>query len=91
MKQKKSQYADVPAVPPKKVAGKNPVGAVGLGVIVPRMVPETGGISHGFGPQAHQFGTPHIPGSHGYGHPHHARKGHLRMSGSTKAHRIGAK
>lgn len=81
----------MPAVPGKKVAGTNPVGTIELGGQTPRQVPPGGGASHGFGPQEHQFGTPHVKGAHGYGHPPHARKGHERLSGDPLAHRIGKK
>lgn len=88
-KQRKSQYSNVPSVPAKQVAGTPSVGSVALGTITPRIVPEGGGTSHGFGPQIHQFGTPHVRGSHGYGHPPKARKGHVRLSGNPLAHHLG--
>lgn len=91
MPKKKSPYASVPSVPDKVVAGKNPVGGVELGDTKPRIVPEGGGASHGFGPQSHQFGTPHVRGAHGYGHPSKARKGSVRLSGNPLAHQIGKK
>lgn len=91
MKQRKLPFANVPAVPNKKVAGANPIGTVALGGETPRIVPAGGGISHGFGPQEHEFGTPHVRGSHGYGHPPKARKGSIRLSGDPGAHRIGKK
>ncbi len=88
---KKPAYPKGLAVPKKVVAGSNAVGGVELGGMNPRMVPEATGISHGFGPHEKQFGTPHIKGAHGYGHPLKARKGHLRMSGSPSAHQVGRK
>lgn len=91
MKQRKLPYANLPAVPGKVIAGANPVGSVELGGQVPRTVPPGGGASRGLGPQEHQFGTPHVRGSHGYGHPPKARKGHERLSGDPLAHRIGRK
>lgn len=91
MKRRASSYASLPAVPGKVVAGTNPVGSVALGGQTPRIVPPGGGASHGFGPQEHQFGTPHVKGSHGYGHPPKARKGHERLSGNPLAHRVGKK
>lgn len=91
MKKQKDFYPSTPAVPAKEIAGANPIGVVGLGATKPRIVPEGGGASHGFGPAAHQFGTPHVKGAHGYGHPPKARKGHERLSGDPLAHRIGKK
>ena len=90
-KQRKLPFANLPAVPGKKIASVNPVGSVGLGGQTPRQVPPGGGVSHGFGPAERQFSTPHVKGSHGYGHPIKARKGHERLSGDPLAHRIGKK
>lgn len=91
MPKKKSPYASLPAVPPKTVAGESPMPGSELGKATPPMVPESGGASHGFGPQVHQFGHPHIKGAHGYGHPLKARHGHERLSGNPLAHRVGKK
>lgn len=91
MSKRKSPYASTPAVPEKVIAGKNPVGTVDLGSMISPTVPKEEGASHGFGPQVHQFGTPHIKGSHGFGHPLKAKHGHLRMSGNPLAHRLGKK
>lgn len=91
MKRKQGFYSTEPVVPAKKIAGENPVGGVTLGTMNPRMVPEATGASHAFGPHEREFGTPHVKGAHGWGHPPHARKGHERLSGDPLAHRIGKK
>ena len=48
---KKSSYAQIPAVPAKKVAGTNPVGKVAVGSGKPGIVPEKAGFSRGLTPK----------------------------------------
>ena len=91
MAKKEGFYRQTPAVPDKKIAGTNPIGAVVIiGGMKPPTVPQRHlGTTHAFGPQARQIRPKHV--AHGYGHPEHAKKGHLRMSGNPGAHQIGVK
>lgn len=91
MPKRKGFYASELDVPAKKAAGANPIGTVALGAETPPIVPKKEAVVHGLGPQVHQFHYPHTKGVHGYGHPQKAHVGHLRLSGSPKAHRVGGK
>lgn len=77
MAKKHGIYANGLPVPQKAKADKNPYPGpiIGLDVFtqVPRLEPRLGGFSS----------------AHGYGHAPKSRPGHLRTSGSPKAHRIG--
>ena len=41
--------------------------------------------------EPHKMGPGHVSGSHGFGHGSERRHGHLRLSGHSKAHRIGSR
>jgi len=77
---KKAYYSTVPHVPQKKIADRNPVGAVTLGPDLPKMVPHTPGSIKSFGDK---------PKPHHYGHGVRQHKGALRISGHAGAHQVG--
>lgn len=87
----KKFYSQTPAVPASEIAGKNPIPGPGVGNYSSPTVPETPGVMHGVGTLSKPFRPGHVKGSHGYGHPPHAMKGHYRLSGKADAHRIGQK
>lgn len=91
MANKKSIYAKTLAVPGKKIAGTNPVGAqTAVGGLTPPMVPAKSAVLHGLGPVTKPIREPQVKGSHGFGHVAKLKQGHLRMSGNPAAHRVGA-
>ena len=90
MAKQKGIYATEPHAKPKKIANRNPVGDVQVGV-TPVTVPEKAGMAHGIGPVTQPFGHPSVRGAHGFGHVAHMKHGHLRLSGLESAHRLGAK
>ncbi len=89
MPKKAEFYSKTPVVPAKKLAGTNPMPGPQVGVLGPPTVPERPGAIHGLGTPTKHFGHPNVKGSHGWGHVASERKGHLRISGSPKAHQIG--
>ncbi len=92
MPRKKGFYSQTPAVSKKVMAGENPIAGPELGAMTPPTVPQRHeGATHAFGPQIHQVRPPSVKGAHGWGHLPHEKKGHLRMSGSSKAHQVGRK
>lgn len=83
MPQKKSFYAQTPAVKAKKIAGVNPVGSVEHpGARHLKMVP-------GYSAKKPPGRTTGLGVPHGYGHPPHAKQGHLRLSAHPGAHQVG--
>jgi hypothetical protein len=75
-------------IPGKK--GTNPFGTVELGSAQVPTVPTPTGEIHGLGPHPKPFRKTFVKGAHGYGHLAKHREGHLRVSGSESAHRLGA-
>lgn len=88
---KKGIYSKTPVVPAKQIAGTNPISGPGIGGGEPRTVPQAQPTIHGFDMPAHTFRMPAVKGSHGFGHVARMKQGHLRMSGSPSAHRVGSK
>ena len=86
----KKFYSQAPAVPAGEIAGKNPIPGPSLGSYASPTVPQEPGKAHGIGGLAKPFRPAHVKGSHGYGHPPHARKGLFRLSGHPNAHQLGA-
>jgi len=87
----KGLYATEPVAPGKKVANKNPVGSPEpVGNFRSPTVPEHAGQLHGLGPISKPFRQHQVKGAHGYGHVGGQKQGHLRLSGYTDAHRLGA-
>lgn len=87
----KKFYSQTPVVSEKQIAGKNPIAGPGVGNLTSPTVPEKPATVHGLGTPAKNFPHGQVPGAHGYGHPPHARKGHYRLSGNPKAHKLGSK
>lgn len=85
----KSPYSQTPVVPASEIAGKNPIPGPGVGGYASPTVPQKTGTIHGLGTLEKPFGAGHVKGSHGFGHPPHARKGHFRLSGVPSAHQVG--
>ena len=90
MAERKGIYATQPVVKGKRITTANPVGKVALGSATPTIVPQHAGQIHGLGPVERPFGHPSVKGAHGWGHVAHMKHGHLRLSGFTGAHRLGA-
>ncbi len=90
MAERKGIYATQPVVKGKRITTKNPVGTVQTGSLTPVPVPQHAGQIHGLGPVERPFGHPSVKGAHGWGHVAHLKQGHLRLSGMTSAHRLGA-
>jgi hypothetical protein len=86
----KKFYSQTPVVPEKQIAGKNPIPGPALGGYASPTVPETPGVMHGIGTLAKPFKHGVVRGSHGYGHPPHAKKGNYRLSGHPNAHQLGS-
>jgi hypothetical protein len=90
MARKKGFYTVEPVAPPKKIADKAafPTPEVGKGPA--STVPSSPGGSTGFaGTTSHRFTPPKAVRAHHFGHHPHQQSGFLRLSGLTKAHRIG--
>ena len=92
MPKKQGIYATQPVAKAKRIAATNPLGSIAptLGNMPSPMVPQHAGQLHGLGPQAKQFHHPSVRGVHSFGHTADLKQGHLRMSGATNAHRLGA-
>lgn len=85
----KKFYSQTPVVSAKQIAGTNPIPGPALGGYASPTVPETPGVMHGVGTLAKPFKHGVAKGTHGYGHPPHAKKGHYRLSGVSGAHQLG--
>jgi hypothetical protein len=85
----KKFYSQTPVVPESEIAGKNPIQGPAIGGYASPTVPEKPGMAHGLGTLQKPFKPGHVKGAHGYGHPPHAHKGHLRLSGAPDAHQLG--
>lgn len=91
MAPRQGNYAKFPQAKGKKLAVKAAIQGPTLGNATPPIVPEHLGQVHGLGPQAKQFHHPQVRGAHSFGHTAELRHGHLRLSGVTKAHQLGAR
>jgi hypothetical protein len=85
----KKFYSQTPVVSAKQVAGTNPIPGPGVGLLTSPTVPEKPGVIHGLGTPTKEFKHGQVKGSHGFGHPPHATKGHYRLSGVPNAHQLG--
>jgi hypothetical protein len=86
----KSPYSQTPVVPKNQIAGTNPITGPKVGSYASPTVPEKIGVAHGLGTLEKPFRHGVVRGSHGYGHPPHAKKGNYRLSGHPNAHMVGS-